>query len=101
MAKGQLDKKDKDLPANAKKMAKDAEESSESSESELDESDTDEAAVEFDGLSNVISKIVNQNVTKEFPVLEKRKVTNVHREALKGTSEEEQALLPKKKKRRA
>ena len=95
--KGQVDSKDRMFTDNAKISPEDTKESSDSSESELDESDTEEGVVEFDGLSNVISKIVNQNVSKEVPVLEKRKVTNVNRKDSKGSSDEGQALPPKKK----
>lgn len=97
MAKGQFGGKDKKSASNMKKKAGNSKEISESSESELDESDTEEAAVEFDGLSSVISKIVNQNVKKNVPVLEKRKVTNVLREASKSASEEGRNEHKKKK----
>ena len=41
------------------------------------ESGTDQVNSGFDGLSEVISKIVNQKTSGSAPVLEKRKKTNV------------------------
>ena len=100
MAKGQFGDKKK---IAAKKRKAEEESSSEdnkeeSSESELEESDEDEGDFVLDGLSSVISKIVNQNVKKDIPVLEKRKVTNVQREeALHKESEDAQSQPSKKK----
>ncbi len=100
MAKGQFGGKGKAKKEAAKVLKRKAEAAEESSEGEsvLDESEDEEGAVAMDGLSSVISKIVNQNTSKDLPVLEKRKVTNVQREASKEASEGGQAPQAMKKK---
>lgn len=87
------------------KVAKEAKKERESDSSEEEESVFDESSDEeedmdetqvIDGLSSVISKIVNQKVTKDVPVLEKRKTTNVQ----KDEKEQEEDAPKKKKKKR-
>lgn len=69
------------------------EDSGSDGESQSGESSQGDEGPRIDGLSSVISKIVNQKVTKDIPVLEKRKTTNVQKD-----EKEREEETPKKKK---
>ena len=73
----------------------DSDSKSSDDESESGKSEEGDEGPQIDGLSSVISKIVNQKVTKDIPVLEKRKNTN----AQKDEEDLNYDVLKKKKKK--